>query len=435
MQKNLRHETNQTIPRNAVVAAGAMLLAAGLVAGAASSALAADPVTIRFAITEPSKNPEAKMQQLFAPFAAAHPNIKVVFEPEYASDITKFTTQMVAGTAPDLVEGYNELPVLGIQRGFYLDLSPYIQRDNQGALLKDFVPATVAQYSAGGHVYGFPQLSAVGAMYYNRDMFANAGLGAPNPDWNWSEFAAIAAKLTQKDGSGKTTQFGYELYPNWLWAFGWFESAGADFSDAHKLSLDSDSARAAAQYLQDLKKAGTLDWNWGTFPGQKAAMTNSGSWEFNYWVDQKLPLGITSVPTGAAGKVTLTNTNMVGITRDTKHPEEAWQVLNWFYSKPVQQQYLELFAQQPARLSLGLEWVGTLKQYLTAHNAPAVPGIETFVTDSGFAHPQPFFADPNVVGKYVQPALDAILKDGKPVGSTLTSAASAGTAFLNSATK
>ncbi len=63
--------------------------------------------------------------------------------------------------------------------------------------------------SYDGTVHGVPLFRGQGALFYNTDMFAAAGLTAPPK--TMEEFSTYAEKLTQRDASGKATVSGWSM--------------------------------------------------------------------------------------------------------------------------------------------------------------------------------------------------------------------------------
>ncbi|HET7559915.1 MAG TPA: sugar ABC transporter substrate-binding protein [Limnochordia bacterium] len=403
--------------------------AAALAAGLAAASAAAAPVTIQFAILDDIAA-GATFQQLIDEFQKTHPDIKVQLLQQYADHFDKLAVQAAGGTVPDLFAGYGPTPPQALNQGLLLDLSPFIKRDNLQSLVADFVPSTLAMMTKAGHIYAFPKYSATGAMYYNTEMFADAGLEKPATDWNWSDFAAYAKKLTLTDGAA-VKQYGYNLNNDWIWVYPWFVSGGTDFSNPNVVPLDTPAAINTGTYLQDLYKQDALEWRFGRFPEREAAMASSGSWELKAWIQKKLPVDVAPMPTGPAGKAAQTNNDIIGISATTKHPEQAWTFLSWFYSKPVQQEYMKLFALQPARMSLQRSWLDAIATQLRGQGLTVPSGLYTFADATVYAAQEPQFADPAVISKYVMMALNKVIRAHQPVAATFKSEAAAANAYLN----
>ena len=52
-----------------------------------------------------------------------------------------------------------------------------------------------------GKQLGIPKDLDSAAVWYNKDMFDEAGIPYPTADWTWDDFREIAKKLTKADGS------------------------------------------------------------------------------------------------------------------------------------------------------------------------------------------------------------------------------------------
>ena len=72
-----------------------------------------------------------------------------------------------------------------------------------------------------------PQNASNLVVYYNRDLFEEAGVEEPADDWTWQDFTAAAVELTKDtNGDGKTDQYGVGIEPQlirvapFLWSNG-----------------------------------------------------------------------------------------------------------------------------------------------------------------------------------------------------------------------
>ena len=74
------------------------------------------------------------------------------------------------------------------------------------AFFDSFVQKTA---TVGGKVYGMPLFRGQGALYYNTDMYAKAGLSGPPK--TMEDFTSYATKLTQRDAQGQATVSGWSL--------------------------------------------------------------------------------------------------------------------------------------------------------------------------------------------------------------------------------
>ncbi|MDD2730620.1 MAG: extracellular solute-binding protein [Candidatus Portnoybacteria bacterium] len=69
-----------------------------------------------------------------------------------------------------------------------------------------FVDVASADFIDGGKIYGWPLAVDTLALFYNKDLFNNAGVAQP-PE-TWGEFNEAVTKLTRKDESGNIKQAG-----------------------------------------------------------------------------------------------------------------------------------------------------------------------------------------------------------------------------------
>ena len=82
----------------------------------------------------------------------------------------------------------------------------------------------------GGKTWGAPFQRSTVVLYWNKELFKEAGLDPEKAPANWAEQVAFAQKLTKTDGSGATTQWGIQVpstgFPYWLFQ-GFSTQAGA----------------------------------------------------------------------------------------------------------------------------------------------------------------------------------------------------------------
>ena len=396
-----------------------------------SAAGVAQTVTLQVAIADAGKTPLADLTEMVAEFERQYPDIKIEILNDYANSFDRYATHVAGGVAPDIVHFYNEAPILSMENGLLLDLRPFIERDGED-IVSDLLPLTIEQMSMNGSIYGLPfQTSATGAVFFNRVMFDHAGIAHPDGSWDWAEFAEIAQKLTRFDGDS-ITQIGYQQNASWLWFFPWLVQAGVDFSDPMRVPLATPEAVRAFEYLREWIDREAFGWGGssGAFPEQRAAMNLSGSWEITIWAGNQIPMGVAPAPSGPAGKATFTNTNIIGISAISRHPEEAWTFLKWLYSRDAQLEYVRRYGMQPVLLSLGYDWVEIVGERIRSAGHPEVTGIDAFVTSSAYAMPQPFFAKSAVIGQYIQPVVNEIMTENTAVAPALEAMVPSAEAFL-----
>jgi raffinose/stachyose/melibiose transport system substrate-binding protein len=143
----------------------------------------AEPVTITWwHIT--TKDPGlSDWQKMADDYMAAHPNVTIeitVLENEAFK--TKLTTVMQSGDPPDIFQSwgggtFNQQ----VEAGLLLDISSYLEADP--AWRDSFAPGALGVYSYQGKNYGVPWDMGMVGFWYNKALFAQAGIDTPPATW------------------------------------------------------------------------------------------------------------------------------------------------------------------------------------------------------------------------------------------------------------
>ena len=180
---------------------------------------AAGPTTITWAFWGSPE--EAESHKIVAEaFMKENPDIKIeLWNQPWNDYFTKIQTLWASGdskTIPDVAFLW-PTPKYAAQ-GVLENLDPYIEKS--GYDLKDYWPGLLESASYDGSVYGFPRDIEVNVLYYNKDLFDQAGVEYPTDTWTWDDLLAAAEKLTVKDASGNVTQYALAAeggkYSKWL---------------------------------------------------------------------------------------------------------------------------------------------------------------------------------------------------------------------------
>lgn len=201
-----------------------------------------------------------KMEEIIAKFEKSHPNIKIKTETApYEDFYQKLTTQIAAGTAPDIWQS-DGTKVFGFaQRGAIRDITDYVTKE----ISKDEVNGLEFNKDADGKYWGVPQGIQVGALFYNKDLFDKAGVSYPTADWTWDDLKAAAAKLTL-DANGKNAddpafdknsvkQFGFTFFGSSRGAFNILKAYGGGVLDPTmtKSIINSPENKKAVEWMAD----------------------------------------------------------------------------------------------------------------------------------------------------------------------------------------
>ncbi|MCP5094547.1 MAG: extracellular solute-binding protein [Chloroflexi bacterium] len=94
-----------------------------------------------------------------------------------------------------------------VQDGLLLDLAPLMTGDDNFDAV-DYYPGLLEQFQWDGGTWGVPTSAGYILMFYDKDLFDNAGVAYPEAGWNWDDFLATAQAMTLRTGD-EVTQWGF----------------------------------------------------------------------------------------------------------------------------------------------------------------------------------------------------------------------------------
>ncbi len=128
-----------------------------------------------------------------------------------------------------------------------------------GSDTSDYVKALYGDYEYGGQHWAVPYARSTPLFYYNKDMWAAAGLPDRGPT-SWAEMAQWSAALkAQVPANG--SPMGLSTGPSWgaWWLENFVWGQGGQYSDGFDLKTLTDAGTVAGvQQLKDLVDAGTI---------------------------------------------------------------------------------------------------------------------------------------------------------------------------------
>jgi multiple sugar transport system substrate-binding protein len=275
-------------------------------------------------------------------------------EAEVGAGVDKILTQAAAGTPPDLTHTHPRDYHAWVNAGALLPLDAYMKKDKQN--VPDILPTAIEYWNRDGHHWAMPNNLSVQNLFFNKDLFAKAGLKTPDQyekDGNWTvdTYLDLARKLTTGTGDNKvfgavwTTQTSLDIHLAFIWPF------GGDLwdKDQKKSVLDSKDALEAIQFMGDLTAkygvspnddewkafASAANASWGAaFSAGKAAMEIQPNDSLAPHV-VPAPFAKTNVPTpkGRAGRIVRGLAVGAHILKGSTHQDAAWEFANFQSNK------------------------------------------------------------------------------------------------------
>jgi multiple sugar transport system substrate-binding protein len=286
------------------------------------------------------------------------------------------------GKCPDVLMAW-DLTYAGLaDRGVLLDLNTMLAQDKTFAaqLKAESIPSLYQTFTFDGGQYALPEQWSGNFLYYNKKLFADAGVRPPpgrwDQPWNFSDFLDTAKALTKRGRSGRVSQWGYA--DSWVWSYsaGLFGmNNGVPWSTPRMnpthLNFDNETFLEGIQFYADLahkhkvaptssetQSMSTMD----LFTSGRAAMAQGGHWRWQT-VDRAkgLDFDITVLPTGPKGRAARSNIGTTGlaIAASSRRKQQAWEFVK--------------FA------------TGPIGQAVTAETGLFVPVLRSAIKSAGFA--------------------------------------------------
>ncbi len=258
---------------------------------APATEVAAEPVTITWWHISTKDPALSDWQKMADDYMAAHPNVKIeitVLENEAFK--TKLTTVMQSGEVPDIFQSWGQGGMIEqVNAGLLKDITPDL--DANGGEWRNSLGALDA-FAVDGKNYGVPWDMGAVTFWYNKDLFAQAGIEAVPT--TWTEFLADCEKLKAAGITPISVGEGDKWPGMHIWAYLVSRIGGADAfaaaaasGDARTGSFEDDAFVQAGYELKKLVDGGyfqegflgaTHDEMQATFGNGKAAMELGGQW-------------------------------------------------------------------------------------------------------------------------------------------------------------
>ncbi|KIL42503.1 hypothetical protein SD70_01035 [Gordoniibacillus kamchatkensis] len=283
-------------------------------------------------------------KEMIAGFQEKNPNVKInlIIVPEDQVD-QKAQTMIAGGDVPDVFVTNWGFSGFSTYKDQLLDLAPYIKKDPDS--VKGIGDDIMNVYRSGDKTYGIPIVALGSYLFYNKDLFDQAGISYPPTDWNdkswtWDKMVEVAKKLTKNMDNAQKRVFGVydELFPQtadaWLFGGDYFKPEAYKTNMMGEPTVSDEGVRRGIQAHLDLIQKykvhpSTADLNSISaigvpfLTGQVAMHMKHGG---GFWVNKpaKFRWGVAALPYTVENRRTTMFIDSVNILKATKHPDEAW---------------------------------------------------------------------------------------------------------------
>jgi len=336
-------------------------------------------------------------KSVVADYETSHPNVKVKVVGSVNDD--KIIAAIHSGDVPDVVSSFTSANVGNYcSTGAWIDLAPLLKKSNLTA--NEFPKASQYYTQFDGTRCALPLLADSYGFYYNKTLFAKAGITGPPK--TMSELVADAKKLTVRDASGNLKVVGYNPF------FGFYSGNMPDMEQYAPLFgakyVDSSGKSILGKDPQWAKflnwQKAFVDWYGyknlvkfnataadefsasNAFETGKLAMMGDGEWRVAFIASEhpELKYGTAPMPVDdahpelyGAGNI---NGTIIGIPKGVKNESAAWDLLK----------YLTFDTHALAKFSNGIRNVPTTPASRKSPELKPDPNFATFLE---------IFANPN----------------------------------------
>lgn len=228
-------------------------------------------------------------------FNEEYPDVKVkqtcVPVDSWSDFIQKWITMTTSNNAPDIINLGLEAVQMAESNDLLMPLDDIVSNDSYlSNLQSQYAEALLEGFKVNNQLYGLPSGTQTMVMYYNKNMFDEAGIPYPQDGWTWDEFLEDAKALTKKDGS----VYGFGLSSSYFQLTPWWATNDtALVMEDSKPSLNSPGMIEAVEFLNRMVKDKITPDPissdvYTMFSSKQLAMVGAGRWVLNTWQDAGL---------------------------------------------------------------------------------------------------------------------------------------------------
>jgi multiple sugar transport system substrate-binding protein len=218
-----------------------------------------EPVTITFYnynLATASAGADAT-RELLAKFEAENPNIKVETVGVPSNEIvTRLQADMAAGRQPDVAQlVFRDLYYIASDLGANA-LEDMAGADGYAALTDGMLPRGLDLGKIGDKTYGLAYTFSTPILYYNADLFRQAGLDPDNPPKTWAEVKTAAEAIVAKTDAEGFFPGAYGPADGTFVYQAILMSNGGKVRDGNTLTFANPEGIEAVQMLRDMVDSG-----------------------------------------------------------------------------------------------------------------------------------------------------------------------------------
>lgn len=380
----------------------------------------------------PDGHPTAIWEKAIEKFQIQHPNVQVkliagVQKADYGEWLAE---RLLSGQEPDVFLIPREDFDNYASKEAVLPLNNLMEADNDFDTTL-YYPVSLQAGQLGSTFYALPLESVPTLMFVNKTMLRDYQIPLPSPTWTWQDFYRICQQTTKDtNGDGKLDTFG-------AYGYTWQQAAldnnvllfQTDGNNRIALfeGLDLEAAIHFVRSLQELNQGyrpTVRDFDLGHIAFRPLTFAEYRTYQPYPWRVKKyssFDWDVVPFPAGPAGQnLSHVDTMLMGISRHSKNPQLAWELLKTFsYNQDVQKLILTNSLGLPVRNDILTEADSqkSFQQSMGATNQNlTLSSIHTIMLE---AVPEPVFRQNQEAMEKANSFISRIIEENLPLNNNL----------------
>ena len=300
-------------------------------------------------------------------YEAEHPDVDIIIEQFPGSSLKDFEIKLrlrfSSRKAPDVFFAEETVIAEYARLGLLAPAPPYIERMVQENSINEMVQR--APY-IDDTCYGITSASVWTVLYYNKEMFREAGLDPEHPPRTWDELIDYADRLTVRRADGTPTRAGLSLRKTGFkpgtagkWKTFLYSAGGRAYNDdGTRSAFNSEAGRAALDLYKTIlfdKKIDSVDLEGDQQGfGQGRAAMFIREVHVVRWLQENYPgldFGVAPIPAREAS-ISSGGSYLWVVSKDSPHQEAAWRFIQFLMEDEAYEAYASIGGILPATKSV-----------------------------------------------------------------------------------
>lgn len=261
-----------------------------------------EPTTIRYLTFSAAPDHLEDLDAMIDGFESENPGITVEVETLPFDDyFSVLKTQIAGNDAPDAFEVNYENFLSFAAAGTLADVGALSGDADDSVYYQDAFDA----FSFEGSQYALPESYSTVVLFFNKELFAAAGIDEPTDDWTWADESEAAAAIAALDDD----TFGFFAGIQ-FWEF--YKTAGqngCNFFEGDAVTIDAPQCVEALQYMLDFVNDGSQPTaaemsgisDGDMFINGELGLITTGIWMFDAFADADFEWDIVVEPGNTSG--------------------------------------------------------------------------------------------------------------------------------------